>query len=590
MAKKELNINKTSETEEVNQKEKSAEKMDGNPKIADALSIEETAFGEVFPKEELADNTLADKEDIDEAVLDEVEKDSVEGILNDLPESKPKKPYQLKLAAAGKAFDDGIYKIVDWFKMKNNPWKWVILALSVAAIVVGVTVPAVTGTLNGSLLTLVLYLLFPGVMIFACYKVPFLNKIGVVLFCYILGMVVGNVGILPESFITAAKVGGTSMQQDIQDISIMLALPLVLFSIDFKSWLKSAKKGLFCMLLACVSIIVVVMILTFTLGQLADKETNVALGAMSSGVYTGGTPNVAAIRAALGIDSGTFMQFQLYDTVFSLIYIFFLCSGARFFFQKVFRLKPHPYMVQQQKEEAEALERYAQENENPDIVLDKKAEKRRKEELKKKFLEESKEHGSDESIEAYADMVKPNVFRGLLVALLCAGVILGISYLIATVIKNAMGGTPEAESVFMTVLVLLITTLGIATSFIKPIREIRRSFQLGMYIIYLFCFTIATMTDVSLLININWIVLGYVVIAIFGSLLLHAILCKIFKIDSDTFIITSTSAICSPPFVPVVAGALKNKEVLLSGIITGIIGYAIGNYLGIAIGNLIKLF
>ena len=64
-------------------------------------------------------------------------------------------------------------------------------------------------------------------------------------------------------------------------------------------------------------------------------------------------------------------------------------------------------------------------------------------------------------------------------------------------------------------------------------------------------------------------------------MILHALLCKIAKIDSDTMLITSVSAICSPPFVPVVATSLKNNAALVSGLATGIIGYAIGNYLGI---------
>ena len=55
-------------------------------------------------------------------------------------------------------------------------------------------------------------------------------------------------------------------------------------------------------------------------------------------------------------------------------------------------------------------------------------------------------------------------------------------------------------------------------------------------------------------------------------------------------IVTSISAICSPPFVPVAANALKNQAVLVSGLATGIIGYAAGNYLGIAVNALFNLF
>ena len=85
-------------------------------------------------------------------------------------------------------------------------------------------------------------------------------------------------------------------------------------------------------------------------------------------------------------------------------------------------------------------------------------------------------------------------------------------------------------------------------------------------------------------------IMVFVGICVFGTLLLHVLLSIPFKIDADTTIIVSTSAICSPPFVPVIAGALKNKEIVFSGVTTGIIGYAIGNYLGITLAYLYHAF
>ena len=63
---------------------------------------------------------------------------------------------------------------------------------------------------------------------------------------------------------------------------------------------------------------------------------------------------------------------------------------------------------------------------------------------------------------------------------------------------------------------------------------------------------------------------------------------NVIKIDADTVIISGSALICSPPFVPVVAAALKNKEIILTGMIVGVAGYAIGNYLGIFIAYLLK--
>ncbi len=80
----------------------------------------------------------------------------------------------------------------------------------------------------------------------------------------------------------------------------------------------------------------------------------------------------------------------------------------------------------------------------------------------------------------------------------------------------------------------------------------------------------------------------FIGLVIVGSLILHALLSWIFRINVDDYIITSTALSNSPPFVPVVAAALRNKEVVVPGMIIGVIGYAIGNYLGVAIAYLLK--
>jgi uncharacterized membrane protein len=71
-------------------------------------------------------------------------------------------------------------------------------------------------------------------------------------------------------------------------------------------------------------------------------------------------------------------------------------------------------------------------------------------------------------------------------------------------------------------------------------------------------------------------------------MIVHVGLSRIFKVDTDTTIITITSLTYSPPFVPAVAAAIRNKEVILTGITNGIIGYAIGNYLGVFIAYILK--
>ncbi len=135
--------------------------------------------------------------------------------------------------------------------------------------------------------------------------------------------------------------------------------------------------------------------------------------------------------------------------------------------------------------------------------------------------------------------------------------------------------------------IIAITTLGIGASFIPRVRNIRMTSQLGQFFVLVFCIAIGMMADIVSLVTATPAVLGFVGVAIFGSLLLHVAGAAIFRIDTDTVIITSVAGICSPPFVPMVASALKNRDVLVPGIVTGIIGWVLGTYLGIGLSFLL---
>jgi uncharacterized membrane protein len=136
--------------------------------------------------------------------------------------------------------------------------------------------------------------------------------------------------------------------------------------------------------------------------------------------------------------------------------------------------------------------------------------------------------------------------------------------------------------------IISITTLGMALSFSRRVRELALSYKTGMYLIYVFCFVVATMASLDDIARVGFTITVFVLGTVTGSLLLHALLCKLAGVDSDTFMVTSVSAICSPPFVPLLVKALGNPGVMLSGMTTGIIGYALGNYLGVSLALLLQ--
>lgn len=377
----------------------------------------------------------------------------------------------------------------------------------------------------------IMFILFPALAVYLCYRFPAVNKIGVVILCYFTGIVVGNSGILPSGF--------GEVQKNLSEISVVLALPLLLYSMDMRKWSRLAGRTILSFTLATVAIIIIAFAGYFFIK--AARPDAWKMAGLAIGVYTGGTPNLAAIKAALEVDATTFIIFHTYDTVISLIYIIFCVTVA----QRLFLL---------------FLPNFESNNGSP---------------------------GNDEAnleaedIHSYGGILEKRYILPLSGALLLTIGVVAISVGVGSLVHTNYATT---------IIILLITTLGIALSFVPKIRSIGKTFQLGMYIIYVFCLTVGSMANFSTIINIDWALLFYVAFCIMASMVLHALLCRFFKVDVDTFIITSVSAICSPPFVPVVAYGLKNREVIISGITTGIIGYAIGNYLGISLAYLFRGF
>ncbi|MBQ2019933.1 MAG: DUF819 family protein, partial [Rikenellaceae bacterium] len=146
------------------------------------------------------------------------------------------------------------------------------------------------------------------------------------------------------------------------------------------------------------------------------------------------------------------------------------------------------------------------------------------------------------------------------------------------------------EGWFMVVFILLITTLGVVASFFPAVRKLDTSYDAGMYLIYIFSITIASMADFSnLQVEGGVNLLIFLTIAIFGSLTIHALLCRLMRIDADSMMVASVSFINSPPFVPMTSAALRNKNSLVTGLAAGIVGYALGNHFGVLMAKLLSL-
>jgi uncharacterized membrane protein len=419
------------------------------------------------------------------------------------------------------------------------------------------------------ILLVLFYFAFPLVIVYMCRKWSTLKKLGSIVLAYAFGLILGSSGILPQGSdsyklalqgraalpgteMEALKAAGTISQGDsyvnsiasaqdmLVSVIVPLSFPLLLFSLNIRRWLRFAKDGFISMVLALVSVVVIVASGYFIFKHVVPDSWKVA--GMLVGVYTGGTPNLVSLKVALEVDPNLFVMTSTYDMIMGAVtIIFFITVGP-----KVFRAILPPF-----KHDGDA--------EGTDIAV-----------------------AEAESFEDYSGMLKKGRLIPLLKALGLALLIFVIAFVISLLI-------PKVSQ--MVVVILSITTLSIIASLVQWINKIEKTFQLGMYFILVFSFTVASMADLKVMFNIGFLGLfSYVTYAYFGSLFLHLLLSKIFKVNSDDFLITTTAFVFSPPFVPIVAGALKNKDVIITGITVGIIGYVVGNYLGVGLGYFLKGF
>lgn len=375
------------------------------------------------------------------------------------------------------------------------------------------------------------FCLIPAGVLWLCRRFSLLGKIGPVLILYFIGIIIGNIGLMPGQL--------PAVQELMSNAMVPLAIPLMLFSCTFK--LSGARSQLLALITGMISVATAVVIGFLIFGDNIPEGNKV--GGMLVGVYTGGTINLAALKTMLGVSDETYIMINSYDILVSFLYLTFLLTIGIKLFRKFL---PNERKSYSEEDEAAIRAEIGKENQNPYKGL----------------------------------FTRPGMAQaGKLLGL--TALIVGVSAGIALLLPSGM---------FMTVFILLLTTLGIACSFIKTVREMKYSYDMGMYFIYIFCIAVASMADLSKLDFAGGIgLLGYLLAVVFGSLILQVIFAKIFRIDSDMMVISSVTYINSPPFVPMMAAAMKNKDVLIPGLTIGVIGYAAGNYLGFLMSQLLGL-
>lgn len=317
----------------------------------------------------------------------------------------------------------------------------------------------------------------------------------------------------------------------VSEAAVPLAIPLLLFTTDVPRWMRLARSTLVSFCLACVSAMVGAAAVGLACADRSDEWWK--MSGMLVGVYTGGTANMNAIGLALRVRDETLVLLNTADIVVSSVYLLFLMTVAQRLAQLFLPRFPNPTGWDEAEDD----------------------EARR------------------------APMFTRERVRGMGLAFLLAAIIVGVS---VGGTRLVLGGLEPP------VVLLLITSLSLAASFVPSVRNLPGSYALGDYALLVFCVAVGTLADASRMRDAGLFVFAFTGAVVALSVGLHFALAALFRIDADTALITSTATIFGPPFIGPVARALRNRELVVSGLTSGLMGYAVGTYLGLAVSWLLR--
>lgn len=336
----------------------------------------------------------------------------------------------------------------------------------------------------------------------------------------------------------------------IWEFIIPLAIPLLLFHVNFKKIFKESGRMLFIFLISSIGTVAGTMISFFLLKDkipFLDK-----IGAMMSASYVGGGVNFAAMAAKFEAPGEMVSATVVADNLMMALYfVILMLIPSLTFFRKRFT-HPHVLEVEQQNTNGEG-----------NSTLAESFWKRNEISLKDIALSVGT---------AFLLVIVSFKIAGFLGELIPSGE--DVSFVLNLV--NALFGDNY--------LVLTTITFTALALFPKYFASINGSQELGTFLIYLFFVVIGIPASIPLIVENAPLLLVFVAIIVFVNMLVSLVGGKLFKYNLEEILLVSNANIGGPTTAAAMAIAKGWKNLIGPILVVGTLGYIIGNYIGTTLG------
>lgn len=138
--------------------------------------------------------------------------------------------------------------------------------------------------------------------------------------------------------------------------------------------------------------------------------------------------------------------------------------------------------------------------------------------------------------------------------------------------------------------IIFLSTLALIVAQMKWIKHLSGSFLMGIFALNLFLATMGIGAKISEVIKIGPKVFYFASSVVFVHGILIYSVGKLLKIDIETLSVASQAAIGGPSTAMALASSKGWNDLILPGALVGLLGYAVGNYLGVLVAYATKYF
>lgn len=328
---------------------------------------------------------------------------------------------------------------------------------------------------------------------------------------------------------------------------IPLAIPMLLFECNIKKIWKESGRLLLIFIIGSIGTFIGAFVAYLALHKVMPDLGYVAT--IMTGSYIGGGVNFVALSDAFNVPSDIIAATTISDNLLMVLYFFVLLSlPSMAFFRKHYS---HPLV---DEVEAAGIEKGTNASSN----------------MKK------------------AEITVRDVAFSFASSVIIVAISIGISNFFSKVIPTSNHFLAILNSLLGNMYLILTTvTVLLATFKSEFFSSIKGAQEIGMFLMIIFMVVIGTPASISAIFKNAPLLLVFCGIMVAVNMLVTLVGAKMFKFTLEEAIIASNANIGGPATAPAMAISKGWTSLVGPSILVAVLGYVIGNYLGIIVGNIL---